>query len=325
MKTKVAENYTSRVVRGWCRLVLLPLLVILLQKPCALADQGLRIGFSRSIIGEVNENDAMAVIKLWARQLVVTENLSVDPFTKVYADTKEMETSLREKNVELISLTSPEFFRLQNLLDPDKLIMPVKGGSIFREYVLIVQKESPIKNFSDLKGSTLQFWTHPDCVLSIPWLDIQLSKAGQQDARHTFKRLIPKNTISSAVLPVFFKQADACLVTQKGFETMAELNPQISRQLRILGTSGKYVPNLLGFRNDYKAQIKDLILERVKEWGSTVSNRQVLTIFHTDSLSTQTIEVLLPTLELIKEHQRFFENGMPSSSSQPAMASDHLE
>jgi phosphonate transport system substrate-binding protein len=283
--------------------------------PCG--AENLRIGFSRSIIGNVNENDAMAVIKVWAKTLFVTQQLSVDPQTVIYRDIKEMEAALREKQVEMISLIAAEYFALQHLLNPDSFIFPVTNGQMTYEYVLLVAQKSLITTIQDLQGKTLKFPQHSQSSLCIPWLELELANAGLPAAENFFKHLMPAENISGAVLPVFFKKADACLVTRKAFGIMAELNPQISRQLRILSVSPKLVPNFMAFRKDFHNEIKNIIVEKIEQWDSTIPGRHILTIFQTDALRARSGEELAGTLSLIRKYRQLHDPKPYSSSDKP--------
>lgn len=286
------------------------------------ADQNLRIGFSRAVIGDVNENDALAVIRVWSKALVITENLSVDPQSNVFPDISSIEAALKRKQVEMICITAKEYPRVEHLMDRDKFILPVCQGRMTEAYVLVVRKESAVADIKDLKGSLLKFSNHSRTTLSIIWLDIELARAGLPAAEKFFTRMDPVKNVSTAVLPVFFKNADACLVTRKGFEAMAELNPQIEQQLKILVVSGEYVPNFLGFRADYRNEIKDIIFKKIETWDKTASGQQILTIFQTDGLKARSSADLTGTMALLAEHHRLLGADTPESRGRATTLSE---
>ncbi|WP_320045273.1 hypothetical protein [uncultured Desulfobacter sp.] len=70
--------------------------------------------------------------------------------------------------------------------------------------------------------------------MSCTWLRSLMVEKGLGQADTYFSKLKWVNKINEAVLPVFFKQADACLVNLKGLDIMAELNPQIAQQVKIV-------------------------------------------------------------------------------------------
>ena len=53
---------------------------------------------------------------------------------------------------------------------------------------------------------------------------------------------------SQAILPVFFKQAEAALVTRATFDTAVELNPQLGAALRTLSRSPQLIPAVAAVR-----------------------------------------------------------------------------
>lgn len=288
---------------------------VCLQVGLAQSAEIVRVEFSRLIIGEINENDTMAAVKLWSTALVVTDDFSVNVQPIIYEDARGIEIALNKCMVDLINLGVDEFFDLQHLLDPEKFIVAVNGGTITEEYLLLARTKSHIADIKDLKGGALRFSKNARTVLSTIWLDVKLAEAGLPSTEHFFDQMIPANKISGALLPVFFGKADACLVTRKGFNTMAELNPQISHQLRILAASKEYIPGFLAFRKSYHSEIKDVVVNNIKTWHQTSAGRQILTIFQMDDLVFQPFEIIVPTMELIKEHRRLF--GADTGTSRP--------
>lgn len=118
-----------------------------------------------------------------------------------------------------------------------------------------------------------------------------------------FGQIVLKNKIPNTVLPVFFRQADACLVTRSSFETMTELNPQLGQQLRILLVSEPYVPVVFCFRDNYQSEVKAQVLKEIENLHLSPAGRQILTIFQIDKLFEQSSSVLDITIALLQEHQ----------------------
>ncbi|WP_320045272.1 PhnD/SsuA/transferrin family substrate-binding protein [uncultured Desulfobacter sp.] len=285
---------------------MLPIVAALLAAGPAKSEEIVNMGFSRSIIGEINENDTLAALKLWATQLVVKDDFQVTVHPTIYNDLGEIETAIKQKSVDLINLSAVDFYHVQDLLGHDRFIFAVYGGSIAVEYLLLVREKSGFADLQELKKSVIKFPKNAGSTLGTVWLDVQLGKAGLPAAKHFFDKVVPVNKISEAVLPVFFGKTDACLVTRHGFDTMAELNPQIAQQLRIVAASKGYIPGFLGFRKNYESIIKSVIVDNIKNWHQTPAGYQILTMFQMDDLVLNSIEILGPTMELIKEHQRLF-------------------
>jgi hypothetical protein len=106
------------------------------------------------------------------------------------------------------------------------------------------------------------------------------------------------------VLPVFFRQSDACVVTRSGFETMVELNPQLGRQLKILARSPEVVPAVFCFRADYAAGFKEDLFAGVRDLHKSAAGQQVLTVFQSDKIEDQPMSCLDSALELLATHQK---------------------
>lgn len=280
--------------------------VVCLQAGMAQEAECINVGFSRSLFGEINENDAQAVIKIWATELLLAEDLPVNIKAEIYRDVREIETALKQNRVDILDLSITEFVDLQHLLDRKEFIFPVSRGTITQEYLLLAPRKSRIADIKDLKGGSLRCLKNARTALSIIWLDVELARTGLPAAEHFFNRVVPVDKVSAALLPVFFGKADACLVTRKGFDIMAELNPQILHQLNILAASRKYISNFLAFNKNYQSKFKDVILNRIEAWDQAPAGRQILTIFQTDALTLKPFETLGSEMELIKEYQRLF-------------------
>jgi ABC-type phosphate/phosphonate transport system substrate-binding protein len=103
---------------------------------------------------------------------------------------------------------------------------------------------------------------------------------------------------------VFFKQADAALVTRTGFNTSCELNPQLAAQLTILTESpnlGDAVVCLIpGTAEKFRTKIYNAMLQL----NETKSGKQIYTIFQTNGITPFKEEYLEGLENLISEHKR---------------------
>jgi hypothetical protein len=72
------------------------------------------------------------------------------------------------------------------------------------------------------------------CNNALLWLDTQLLRQQLPPSHSFFRSVKLVENASQAVLPVFFRQADACLLPRWSYDTMVELNPQVKEQTTIL-------------------------------------------------------------------------------------------
>ncbi len=273
----------------------------------AFAEQSFGFGLTRSIFGEINKNDALAAIKVWTSEIVAIEGISIAPRPRLFSDIRNLEAALENKTIDGVAITVPEYAKVVPYLKQDFFLLGSRHKSYTEEYILLVHRENPASDIGDLAGHTLlELQANATTSLTKIWLDVELGRAGLPKADIFFSNLTRVNNLNRAVLPVFFQKADACLVTRNGFDTMAELNPQLSKQLKVLATSEPYVPMLFAFRNDYDADFKRALEKRFDNWPNTPVGRQLLNIFQVDSLTRQPAGCIDKTLELLRKYQQLY-------------------
>ena len=84
---------------------------------------------------------------------------------------------------------------------------------------------------------------------------------------------------SQAILPVFFRQADACIVTRRAFEVSAELNPQIAQKLKPIITSPLFADSIVLFRKGYKSDNKKIFIDTALNIKKYPKGKQIMTLF----------------------------------------------
>ncbi|MHB1309142.1 MAG: phosphate/phosphite/phosphonate ABC transporter substrate-binding protein [Limisphaerales bacterium] len=262
-----------------------------------------RFGFSSSMFSDVNENDAKAAVKVWAQMLFKERGLPVEPDPTILKGPEDMAQALRGKLVDALALPVDEYWMVREELDPGVFIAGLNEGQITEEYVLLVHRDSAIKRIKDLRGRSVGCWQNSRMSLGPAWLDTILVQGGFPRATE-FCRVTQINKLSRAVLPVFFRQADACVVTRRGFNNMVELNPQVGQRLKVLATSPALVPSGFCFRRGYDDPLRDTIVAELVKIHSSAAGMQALTLFLSGSLEAHPVSCLDSALALLATHAR---------------------
>ncbi len=283
------------------------LVLLLFGMPCGVRGEStdlFRIGFSKAAFGEVNENDAIAAIRVWAQALVLDRGIPADPQPEILHGVGEIAANLSAKSVDCLNLTTPEFAEVRELMDGEEVVAAVTGGSVFDEYVLVVHSAGGIVDLKDLQGRTLGVLDSARTSLAPAWLETLLAQAVGRPSAHFLQKISKATKINKLVLPVFFRQMDACLVTRRGFDTMVELNPQLGQQLKLLAVSPPVVPLIFGWRAGYDSRLRAQVLEELAHWHTIPAGRQILTLFQVDSLTVIPVAALDSSLELLAAYHR---------------------
>ncbi|WP_373500525.1 phosphate/phosphite/phosphonate ABC transporter substrate-binding protein [Desulfococcus sp.] len=252
----------------------------------------------------MNENDAKAAVKVWGELIARERSVPTDPDPDIFRDIDALIRSLREKQVDAVGITMTEYARLRREVHFSPIFVTYNAGRTTEQCVLLSHRDGPVKSVADLRGRSLLLHTNPRACLAPLWLDTILVKQGHRAAARFAGRISRDAKLSKVVLPVFFRQTDACVVTRSAFDTMAELNPQLARQLAVLAESPEMVPAVFAFRADYNPHFKGDLIAGVNGLKRTPAGRQVLTIFHSEDIEEHPASCLDTALELIAAHEK---------------------
>ena len=267
-------------------------------------QQLLRIGISHGTWGGVNRNDANAAITAWAKTILKQRGISVEVETKILESTQETANALKSGQVEAASMTTDEFLALDPKVKPDNVFLGVKNKSSTEQYLILVHRNSGIGDVRDLRGREVLVHESRRTSLAPKWLETVLAGRSMALADELSKNMIKVESASKAVLQVFFRKADACVVTSNVFDMASELNPQVRRDLRVLASSPEVIPTLFCFRAGYISDIKDKIEAAILAVHDSPAGQQILTVFQCDSMESRPISYLEDTRRMLAEYDR---------------------
>jgi ABC-type phosphate/phosphonate transport system substrate-binding protein len=267
-------------------------------------DHPFRFGFSTALMPEVSENDSRAAMKVWGDTMIKSGAVRADPNVFICHDLETMLAALQNRSVDGVAVTTSELITLRERVQFNRYVFGVVDGSIPDEYVLLVRQQGGPTRIEDLQGRSLNLQRHSRTSLAMPWLDTFLVGKGLKPTREFFGQVTEETKLTKAVLPVFFRKTDACLVTRKGFKAMGELNPQVSRQLRVLASSPALVAAGFFFRTGFPQPLQDKCLAEFTRVHTTPAGQQILTVFQTERLEEHPASVLDSAVALLETHRR---------------------
>lgn len=267
------------------------------------AAQKLDIGYSAAMLAHVNEADALAAIKTWVEMVKEAWNSSVPSTTAIYSGTDKMKEALLAGRLDLVSVPIDEFFLLRQDVQLDHFLLGSYQGKTTVKNLLLVHRKSGIESLEALRGKNLVVSAADRLGMCELWLDTLLLEQGKESLTDYFSNITVKPKSSSAVHAVFFRTADACLVTKRNFDLITELNPQIGRDLVAIEVSPELVPAVVCMRASYDTASKQDLSKALLSLHETIRGQNMLGFFNSDKMVAATLDDLSSSLEMIERHE----------------------
>jgi ABC-type phosphate/phosphonate transport system substrate-binding protein len=265
----------------------------------------MRFGISTSIIsGEVNQNDVLAMAKIWASMIGAGTTSWENAEGEVFADVEQMKSSLNSSAVDLIAMSTIDYVQSESKMKARPSFTYSAGGQVEVDYLLLVHKDSNIHSIRDLKNKRIAITSRERNNLAPLWIDILLVKAELKTSSECLVSLKSVNKSAQAVLPVFFRQMDAAIVSRQAFETSSILNPQLAKNLIVIATSPPLVPVMVVMRDSLVESQKALFLERALKLHETPRGLQTLTTSKLDRMAVWKSEYAVNVRKLVEEHEK---------------------
>ena len=249
------------------------------------APEILRAGYPIHAFNEVDPKDAQAALEMWTKQLTRKEEFPLTAKVTIFSDEASTIAAIKQKEVDFVILSTPVYLKIKDVLPLEPTFVPSSNNSVGDEFFLIVHRDAGISTMNQLKNR--QIFIHPRSShdgAHILWINSVLKESGLPPYERFFRTIKTVDKPSQAVLSVFFKQTDACLVFRRSYQTMVDLNPQIGQQLLIVAQSPPILRGLLVFRKDYSDKIKQAVMKTMKNLHNDPQGKQILTLLRYDRL-----------------------------------------
>ena len=170
------------------------------------------VGLSDQLLLDVNFSDAKVTMQILLDKYLAGEKIELKSNVTIVNDIEILERKLMNREFDVVNLLSTEYLKFKNRINLEPLLVQSASGSGFFSYVLLVRKDSGIKNLNDLKGRDIKIFTNKKREFSIPaiWLDYSLIKQRLPKMDFHFSKITITDNANRAVLPVFHRQSYCC-------------------------------------------------------------------------------------------------------------------
>jgi ABC-type phosphate/phosphonate transport system substrate-binding protein len=284
----------------------------------------IRFAFSKSMFTDVNEADARAAMKVYVQTIGDQNGIYVSGEPILLDGFDAIEAELERGQADVFALTSEEYLALEHRgLEGPFLLSDIRGR-VTEDYLLLARTDGTIHNLEDLKGHRLIISQDLRNNLAPLWLEVECRERGLGPPSRLLAGITTATKPTQAVLPAFFGQSDAAVVTANSWGIMCEMNPQLQRVLRVVISSPPLVPALTCFRRGMSEAMKKQIIGAVELSSTKPAYRQLMALFKSDAVGFQPPSVLDSTRELVATFHRLCGDD-PSASANPLHAGQGME
>lgn len=264
--------------------------------------EALHVAFTSAMFADVNVNDAKAAIGVWADSISSAKGLRLQTSTEIFDDVEALGRAMDERRVHLAAVSVAQYQRLKRPRFGTILLGGRRGR--YPEDFLLLVKNPAFTSLASLKGRRLVTVEGFSYDMSVAWLETALLDAGLGAPSSHFGTITKVARPARAVLPVFFDQQDACLISRHGYELMAELNPQLGRTLVPLAVSPPFAHAIMLLDRRYAPKVRADVVRALVTLHETPRGQQVLSMFGIERTAEGTEADLVPSLELLARLER---------------------
>jgi ABC-type phosphate/phosphonate transport system substrate-binding protein len=262
----------------------------------------LKIGFSSRAFVSVPKEDMRIAVQVLSQK--VAKKMVGNAESKVYDNESEIEKAIKAKNLDVVALTSEEFIHLKGPTRLEPVMVTVAGKNPELELLLLARRDNGINHFRDLKNRVIALPGETSQYGSINriWMETLVMKEGGVSPER-FSSVKETRGASQAVMMAFFRKADACIVSKSAFEVASELNPQLSRELRVITSVGKLTGGIVALRQDLSEERKQKVRRALSTLHEDPEGKQMFVLFQLTRLEEFRPELIKETEAMLAENR----------------------
>ena len=260
--------------------VLFAALVLCWTGSAAGQDDMLRLAYPLALFANVDIDDAQAAVDVWINTLASEWGVPYGIKATVFEDADELARALVAGRLDMAALFPLQYLQVRKQVEVKPVLIPAYGGEMAYRSVVLVRRDRGVQGWDGLADGELIIARASRGTLGRLWMEVELLRRGLGESDAFFQRVKEVDKTAQAVLPVFLRNADACLVPEEQFATMVELNPQLDRELVALEVSPAACYGVVCLRPGYDLARWAELDQQLLRLHELPLGRQILDFFH---------------------------------------------
>lgn len=259
-----------------------------------------RFIFSVNLFHNQKIEDAKASTTILMSKIRKDKNLKEDFEILVCNTTKELLEETK-KGFDFLLVSSVEIAAIRKLGNIKPVLINQTQNNTGFIYYLITNKAHEYNSINDLKKSSINILARTPGQVPSLWLDkilrdnkLPLKEIFFTDINYDYKA-------TNVVLSVFFNKTAASIVSKPSFDLLCELNPQISKEVKIIETSEPLLFGVIFFNTNNKDKDREkLVYDTLVSLNKDSYGKQLLNMFNVDKIVPFKEEYMQSFLKLYK-------------------------
>ncbi|ABK99054.1 phosphate/phosphite/phosphonate ABC transporter substrate-binding protein [Pelobacter propionicus] len=288
---------------------LLALVCILLLPLFASADGNdgipaiLRVGISSQLFPDLDHNDVRIAMGLWTREVARRIGVESQMQPVIFTRPAEMLEAVNRGELSVISLPALEYLQVRETAPLIPLIVSSSNNGRGKSFVLLTHRSSGISSLKQLGGKSIILPPSRNRASHL-WLDVLMLREGKRDRNGFFRQVREGTRASQAIMAVFFRQADAVIVSRDALETSTALNPQMGSQLNVIAESDYLLDGVTCIPRNSSARYAAAFQQAALHLHENTVGKQILTLFQLERTMLFHPSQLAGVEELVRERKR---------------------
>lgn len=281
------------------------LIIVLLVTFVTLKADTLNIGLFGVDSKVANEKTVKRLMQKFLSKIDGLESLEVN--IKTYHNEAALKQDYLENKINLFYMTPSLYIKNFNFFNENTKDFIILKDSVDNhiQYLSIVNEDSKIKNYYDLKNKNISFYTNHN--LSKLWF----MKRFYEETNHKHVNFNIKDYSNfnqhKKVLDVYFNKLDLAVVPSHVFEIAKNLNPQISKKIKVFDKSEKIFPSVIGlFNKNYKNSIIEIHKNYINNEKNQEDIKKLLSLVRYETVRSVDKTTYKKAYEFYETYEKYF-------------------
>jgi hypothetical protein len=228
----------------------------------------------------VNIDDARVALEMNLNRQSTVGLQHVEPKLEIVPNVATAANLIGQRHLHGIYISGIDYILLREMVATNPLyVASALSASPVESYIVLTAKEMDWKKLSGMARRRLMVEHYAQWDIGRIWLETELNQMQLPKSETFFTAIQAADKPTRLVLPVFFGQAEACLVTEGAYQTMVELNPQLGQKLQILMRSPGVIKSLFCVADDLDPDFVAKTKQRLHAMHLTDDGQQLMMIF----------------------------------------------